>query len=284
MIKILYTFFVILFFGLILLFYNASRSLYKYFGRPNYSYEQKIQIQKNYSKLIDEFGAKEISIKTKDSLELSGLLILKENAKYNILLCHGYRLSKEFMTDYIKIFPNENILLFDFRAHGDSPGKKVSFGKNETKDVEAALKILNKINNLPIIGIGISMGANALLKASDKNPSVKALILDSMFLKLQNNTLCNLMKKNHIPSFVIKIILWSYSINLQVRGLDKPILLIHSSDDNLVSIDDVKQFYRKLNVKKDLFIVDDARHGFVYEEVPELYKEKVLSFVTEVAE
>ena len=62
-----------------------------------------------------------------------------------------------------------NVLLFDFRGHGDSDGHTVSLGRHERLDVLAAVHYLRPQRAEQArmaMGLGISMGASALTHAA----------------------------------------------------------------------------------------------------------------------
>ena len=276
--KILFLFIFVLF---VLVFIYINKIIKKYLVRHKYSSKDSLFIKENYEKLMEEPGAKKVSIETSDGLKLVGILILRSGAKNNVLFCHGYRLSKEFMASYIKIFPEDNIFLFDFRAHGESDGKKISLC--EEKDAFAAVEFLKKINNLPIIGLGVSMGATALYKVAIKHPEIKVIILDSIMIDLEKNIVYSFMKKNNIPlcfHLIVHFLLKHfYGIDFKnLQKLSTPVLFIHSSADSIIPVSDVIQFFNQIMVKKDLLLIEGCRHGFIYDCVPEIYKEKVISF------
>jgi len=151
---------------------------------------------KNYSatrqKLIQE-GFKKVTFITEDNLTLSGLLLSRPNARYNVVICAGwYPGKKEGMATFYALLPDDcNILLFDARGHGESDGSLLwqlwRYGMDEPKDITGAITYLNENNTLPIFIIGICSGAfNAAhamitLEKNNKNAasSVKGLIFDS---------------------------------------------------------------------------------------------------------
>ena len=62
-----------------------------------------------------------------------------------------------------------NVLLFDFRGHGDSDGHTISLGRHERLDVLAAVHYLRAQRAeqaRTVMGLGISMGASALTHAA----------------------------------------------------------------------------------------------------------------------
>jgi uncharacterized protein len=78
-----------------------------------------------------------------------------------------------------------SVLLIDFQAHGESPGRQITFGDRESRDVVAALQFLHRTSPIEKVGvIGVSLGAAALVLADDR-PSVDAVVMESMYPTLQ---------------------------------------------------------------------------------------------------
>ena len=134
------------------------------------------------------YGAQEVSFVAADGLVLAGLLIKRSNAKGTVLLCHGYKHSKELMGRYCSLFEGYNILLFDFRGAGQSGGFFSSIGYYESEDVKAAIAFARvavpQPVGRPLIVFGVSMGAAAALKAVSEGAVVDGLILDSPYASL----------------------------------------------------------------------------------------------------
>lgn len=115
-----------------------------------------------------------------------GILVTRNYAKATVLIMHGYTSSKIDMGFLRLLFSPYNLLLFDFRAHGeDIEGQASTFGCDEVYDVVAAVDFLRShplTKNLPIIGYGFSMGAVTAIQAQAHDPQLfMALILDCPF-------------------------------------------------------------------------------------------------------
>lgn len=114
-----------------------------------------------------------------------GLLTLRKNPKANLLICHGFGCDKIEISFLRTFFPSYNILIFDFRAHGEKNEKECcTFGKNEAYEVIAAAKFLkthHSTKNLKTFGYGFSMGAASLIQAQSKESLFEGLILDGPF-------------------------------------------------------------------------------------------------------
>lgn len=251
------------------------------------------------SELLLRQDLKPVSFESTDGVMLSGFLIERKNAKYNAVLCHGYRSVKEFMYSYIDLFPDWNMLLFDFRSHGNSDGKITSLGYHESKDVIAAsnyLKTVAKqhhIAHLPTVVLGFSMGGAAALKAAESEPALAdALIIDSTYAQLNSTILKAYSSKTLLPFYpFFPVITWLFNYLAAcdihqmnpdecVRHITKPILFVHAATDTYVSSKNVLRLYTNVQNKRSKIWVGPAcRHGSLHTLHPRAYQYKVQKFL-----
>ena len=71
-----------------------------------------------------------------------------------------------------------NVLLFDFRAHGRSEGKRMTFGYEERRDVQAAIEFLHQRGMQHIGLLGFSYGGMAAMVSTPECADVEAVISD----------------------------------------------------------------------------------------------------------
>ena len=249
--------------------------------------------------LLKRSDIAEVSFYSKDNIKLAGYFLGRENAQANLLLCHGYRGGKEFMYGYLDMFPKFNILMFDFRAHGQSEGKITSIGCHEYKDVIAAAHFLKDKTTsagkkpLPLIIIGISMGGAASIKAAETDAGLcDALIIDSTYSDLKRTIIKTFSAKSGLPHYpfypIVKTMLEYFggcSLDIMntskaVRKIYKPILFIHSCNDNFTSPKNSLMLYENASSKyAKLWIGPKCRHGWLHSYYSELYKKKVTKFL-----
>jgi len=109
-----------------------------------------------------------------------------------VILVHRYGADRSHMLDLgVKINESTNftILMPDLRAHGESPAVvTTSFGACETDDVIAAMGFLRSLrteNGDLLVGknigaYGVELGAYVAFAASERDPGLKSLVLDSV--------------------------------------------------------------------------------------------------------
>jgi pimeloyl-ACP methyl ester carboxylesterase len=123
----------------------------------------------------------------RDGLMLDGWFIPQENAERTILICHGAGANKGNFIWYLGALLNHgyNVLFFDFRAHGASDGRTITYGIREKQDVLGAVDWLRRARpqqSRIIVGLGSSQGAMALALAAEEDKRIDALVLDSPFV------------------------------------------------------------------------------------------------------
>lgn len=124
---------------------------------------------------------------------LDGILINRPNAQANLVICHGYGCDKDYSSFVRMLFPHYNVLVFDFRAHGQNSKKNnycCTFGRDEMYDVLGAVDYLKSrpdLSHLPRFVYGFSMGAAASALAQSQDPTAfSALVLDCPYDRTEN--------------------------------------------------------------------------------------------------
>lgn len=132
-----------------------------------------------------DFGLayQDLTLKTRDRVDLSAWFIPAAGSDKAIILCHGYPADKGNILGLARILhPAYNLLFFDFRAMGKSAGRVTTIGFRETDDLSAAVDYLER-RGIKKIGVyGFSMGGAVALMTED--PRVAAIVSESAFASL----------------------------------------------------------------------------------------------------
>jgi dipeptidyl aminopeptidase/acylaminoacyl peptidase len=249
--------------------------------------------------LLKRDDLRQVQFFAQDGLKLSGFLLKRKKPLANMVLCHGYQGNKEFMYGFIDLFPDFNMFIFDFRAHGQSDGRITSIGYHEYKDVIAATQFMKEHTQvdgqqlLPTIVLGVSMGGAATLKAAEKESDLADVyIVDSTYANLTGIVLNAFTLKSGLPYYpffpLIKQ-LYHYLANFDmsnmnpqesVKVIKQPILFIHSCSDSFISANNTLQLYTNAqNNLSRLWIGPSCRHGWLHSYHREEYRKKVLKFI-----
>jgi alpha-beta hydrolase superfamily lysophospholipase len=109
-------------------------------------------------------------------------------AKGTIILFHGITVTKTQLLDeaYEFRYWGYNVMLVDFRGHGNSEGNSTTIGVRETEEVKLAYDYVHQKGEKNILLYGISMGAVVVTKAvGDYQLNPAGVIIEMPFLSLQ---------------------------------------------------------------------------------------------------
>jgi pimeloyl-ACP methyl ester carboxylesterase len=222
---------------------------------------------------------------------------LHEAPSGTVILVHGLnRTRAEMLSKAVFLAQNHyNALLFDLRHHGQSDGKISSMGFCESNDIVGAIHFLaakKKIKDKLALW-GVSMGATAALLAAAKEPEVSAVISDSSFLSLEDTVVHHAKVFLGLPRFpivdeILYITTWRLGFRRQDLDLRKtvreigsrPILFVAGGADPRMPPEIAKSLYKESSSpRKELLIVEGARHGAAYRTDTKRYQEVVLNFL-----
>lgn len=215
------------------------------------------------AKVIDSLGLPHdtVLLKTADSLQLESWYAKHDSAKGTILMFHGHGSSKSgIIAEARKLYEmGYDVLLTDFRAHGNSEGNTTSIGIYESRDVKAVYDYAKANGEKNIIIWGISMGAATALKAVDEygiKPS--KLILEMPFGSL-HSAVQGRMKTMGLPAEPLSTLLtfwggleigsWAFNHrpDLYAKKVNCPVLLQWGAGDKRVTEDETNTLFSNIS-------------------------------------
>lgn len=219
-----------------------------------------------------------IEFTTVDNLHLRGWWLPYSRSNRTIIFLHGYAGSKDPDLKYSLAIHQAgfNILLFDFRAHGQSDGNLTTLGALETRDVKAAIDYVSSRGSEKIGLLGFSMGGRtALLAAAISRQGVSAIVSDGGPLDL-SFTILQQLKDKRIPWGIRHIITISILFGASLRAgenlfradpirhtsalHDIPIYLIHAELDPYTRLEDLQTMVAELGEDVKLEIIPGVKH------------------------
>ena len=212
-----------------------------------------------------------------------------------VLLLHGVRANR---TDMIPraLFLHRlgySVLLIDLQAHGESPGRWITFGDLESRDVTAAVEYLRATFPRERVGIvGVSLGAAATVLA-EKPLHASAIVLESMYPTIQQAVVDRLTL--HLGAWgaylarpLIAAVAWRTDVNPQrLRPIDRigtlgaPLLMIHGTLDQHTPVDEAQSLFAAAAEPKTLWLVEGAAHVDLHRYTKEEYERRVSEFLRE---
>ncbi len=230
----------------------------------------------------------EIDLLTADGLRLAGWYTPSANGA-TILVAHGYFDVRPAEIHTLFAQAGYGVLSWDFRAHGRSEGELCTVGYYETLDVEAALDHALAQGGVQWIGLwGGSMGGIAGLRAAIRRPEIRAIVLDSVPTSLEGafETTVKPALLRHIVRYVAER---EAKMGMtEIRPVDRigqisprPVLIIQSADDHLIPADSGQLLFRAAGEPRSLWLVPHADHLEAFQEWPEAYTDRVITFFEE---
>jgi uncharacterized protein len=93
-----------------------------------------------------DLRAEAVEIPSASGSRLRGWLCRVPGSRGVVILMHGVRANRLSMVRRARLFRDHgySVLLFDFQAHGESPGEHITFGHLESRDARAALDFVHR--------------------------------------------------------------------------------------------------------------------------------------------
>lgn len=210
-----------------------------------------------------------------------------------ILLLHGVRANRTQMLGRARALRADgySVLLVDLPAHGESSGKRITFGVHESIGVIAALSYLRQ--RLPgerIAVVGVSLGAAALVLARPV-PAPDAIVLESMYPSLAEAVADRLaMRLGTVGAQAAPLLLWQLPLRLGVSadelrpidaiaGLGSPVLIASGTNDRHTPWTETERLFAAAAEPKELWPVDGAGHGDLHAFDSNAYESRVFGFL-----
>ena len=144
-------------------------------------------------RLPDDSGhllVEEIEFLARDGVRLSGWFLAAEEARGAVILCHGYPANRVEVLPWAKwlLEAGFHVLLFDFRAMGQSEGKLSTIGYEEVNDLLGASDYLHtrsEMHGLNAGVFGLSMGGAVALMAAAQDERLAAVVTHGAYATLE---------------------------------------------------------------------------------------------------
>ena len=232
-----------------------------------------------------------------DGVSISGWLIPAKSPRGILLLLHGFGTCKADLMDVAQAFHQGgpfHLILIDFRGHGDSGGRTISFGHRELRDIQAVLELVDSSlgwRHLPVGCYGISMGGAIGLLAAARFPRIRAVVTDSAYASLSKTIARIQWLSYHIPQIPLgQMVIWGTQLRLGCRMrhlspisvIDKiaprGVLIIHGGNDPSIPPEEGEALFRSAGEPKDFWRVPGAGHVSSFYREKEPYVQRVMGF------
>ena len=211
-----------------------------------------------------------------------------------VLLMHGIHADRRSMVDRARFLQRAGYasFLFDFRAHGESPGEHITFGHGEALDAHAALRVLRETFRCPrVAAIGDSLGGAAALLGPGPLP-VEGLVLEAVYATIEEAVADRIEMRlgrwgRMLEPLLTLQLRWRFRIDpAQLRPIDRigayghPVLVIAGVEDRHTRIEASRRLFAAARHGGEMWEVSGAAHADFHRFATAEYERRVLAYLS----
>jgi uncharacterized protein len=243
--------------------------------------------------LPPDLRGREVEFRSASGATLRGWLLPGKRGAGAVVLMHGVRGSRLNMLSRAHFLSaaGYTVLLFDFQAHGESTGERITTGYLESRDARAAVDFVRAEAPGERVGVvGVSMGGAAALLA-EPPLDVQAFVLELVYPTIEQ-AIDDRLRLNLGPWAVIFRPLLTAQLRLRLgispedlHPIDRvgrvaaPKLFIAGAEDRHTTLEESRRLFDAAGEPKEFWAVEGARHQDLHALKGREYEERVLSFL-----
>lgn len=243
-------------------------------------------------------GVEDVRIPSASGAVLRGWHVAPPEVHGAVVLLHGAWSDRSAMLRRARLLSGQGfaVLLFDFQAHGESPGRRITFGQLEALDARAALDFMRDRHPHERIGaIGVSLGGVASLLGPEAL-RVDALVLESVYPDIVA-ALVNRLRVGLGPLAGPRLAPWLGLLFLRllppllgvrrrslrpverVGTVNAPLLVASGAEDDRTPLAEARDLFARAPELKRFWAVPGVGHVDLEMHDPEGYRQVVVDFL-----
>lgn len=220
----------------------------------------------------------DVNVYTSDGLRIAGWYIPRNGTPSDsvVIVLHGYPTEKGDLLDRTRfLLADHDLFLIDFRFFGASEGDYTTLGLNEIEDLRAAVRYVKEERGKAKVGVyGFSMGAAVALRGMTEIDGIDAVVAEASYADLRPMVREPYRPFGPFAGFLADLTAWSTktflhfdldeaSPRIAVAGTQKPVLLIHSRDDEVIPFENAEILQEALagDPNAEFLFSDGFQHG-----------------------
>ena len=223
---------------------------------------------------------------------LRGWYVRGERGAGIIVIMHGVRASRVDMLDRARFLrrAGHGVLLFDFQAHGESTGERITFGYLESRDAQAAIAFARSSAPDERVGaLGVSLGGAAII-LSHPPLAVDAAVLEQVYPTIEEAVANRIaLRLGGWSRYLSPLLVWQLYPTLGVSGAAlRPVervsriqchkMFIAGGRDQHTTLSQSEALFAAAGSPKDLWVLPEARHVDLHRFGKEQYEARVGRF------
>ncbi|MEM6328095.1 MAG: alpha/beta fold hydrolase [Bacteroidota bacterium] len=241
----------------------------------------------------EDLNAESLTISSASGSTLAAWHVPADSAQRAVVLLHGIRADRLALVDRARLFREAgyHVLLFDFQAHGESPGERITLGWRERHDAVAAVRWMRgRHPGVPVAVVGQSMGGAAALYAGP-DLDADALVVESVYGSIREATENRIAMRLGAPGrWLAPVLTAQMRVRLgvspdrlqpaeAVRQITAPILIAGGTEDAHASAEEVRRIHAHAPEPKALWMVEGAAHQDLHAFDAAAYRAAVLPWL-----
>jgi len=260
-------------------------------------YPKRVTIQMPLS--VAEAGGTEVKFPSASAdAMLSGWFVPAQSRSVQgaVLCCHGMSQTREQMIEWSASLwkAGFHVLLFDFRAVGESEGHRATGGFMETQDVIGAVEYLASrpdCAGLKIGALGFSMGGSSAILAAAEEPRIRAVVTHAAYATLDSAIAARcrfhfgilapiveagfrVFGRKHFHAPPAEIV----PIRVAAELAPRPLFVLHGEKDPIVPPHNAYDLYAAAGEPRFLRLIKDGDHEPDHAHTEEIHAEVVAFF------
>ena len=211
---------------------------------------------------------------------LRGWWMYRADSKRVVITCGGYRGHRADMLGIAAALwrDGSNVLIFDYRGHGELAGTPVTLGYQELQDLLSAVDyVKSRVPDAAVGVIGYSMGGSVAIMGAARCQDIRAVVADSPFAlqrEVVRFAMNRVLRLPHGPLLDLVDVLLGHLVGYHFRDVEplsevgriapRPLLLIHGENDTVTDPRDSQALYDAAGAPKDLWITPGVEHCGTY--------------------
>lgn len=245
---------------------------------------------------FDELEKMDYIVRASDGYELHAQYIpaAGESDRY-VVITHGYGYNRIGSVKYVHLFRRLGFhcVIYDNRGHGENARTHVTMGRREHRDLLDVIADTRRRFAVGCLGLhGESMGSATSVMALGAKPAVDFLVSDCGYADLMLLLRDLIGKEYRLPAWLVYPASamsrlrfgFSYGSVMPKAALaqsDVPALFIHGEADTFVLPEHARLFYEAARGRKQLLIIENAKHAAALRTDLAAYEAAVRQFLTE---